>query len=69
MGAIKIKSFFNQPLPYFMNSRGRIKHGDYCRGCGAKLKTELSKKRGYGRCCFKKLTVQVVLEIIPDAVS
>jgi hypothetical protein len=61
MSKIKIRSFFTP--------KGNKNNPTHCRLCGSLLRDELSKARGYGRKCFKKIPIIVTLEIIPEKES
>jgi len=37
--------------------------GNYCKACGSPLKDPISIKRGYGRSCWEKIPVIIVLDI------
>lgn len=63
MAKLKIRSEFYPDRYAFVTASGKVKRGHFCRACGAPLKDELSKKRGYGKRCWKQLPVKIILEI------
>mgnify|MGYP001175533411 CR=1 FL=1 len=40
--------------------------GGVCLACGAPLKDPVSRRRGYGRECWKHVPVMIVLDIRPE---
>lgn len=68
MSQIKVSSRFPEYISpaYFRKKkmRGGVSGGtQYCKACGKPLSDEISRRRGYGKTCWKERTVIIVLDI------
>lgn len=52
--------------PYNANFEKNKRKGGVCLACGAPLTDPVSRLRGYGRECWKRVHVAIVLNIQPE---